>query len=314
MTTDADVRHQERPAKNRATTSIVPLRSIAGRSLIAVVAIMTFLAALTGGGVQLIASAAADWGSEIAREVTIQIKPIEGRDLEADVAKTVEIVHQTPGVADARAYSRKETEAMLEPWLGGDLNLTDLPIPRLVVVKITPGGTPDFTSLRTRLAQTLPNAVLDDHRFWITKLAAMARGVVWGGIGVLGLMMAATALSVVFATRGAMAGNREVVEVLHFIGAHDSFIAGEFQKHFMFLGLKGGMIGGIAATATFSVIRLIAATVASTPRGDQFEALFGSFAMGWQGYGIIAGTVILVALAAGLTSRLTVLNVLRGQR
>ena len=45
-----------------------------------------------------------------------------------------------------------------------------------------------------------------------------------------------------------MAGNKDVVEVLHFVGAHDSFIANEFQRHFLWLGLKGGLIGGGAAS------------------------------------------------------------------
>jgi cell division transport system permease protein len=43
--------------------SIVPADSIAGRALLAVIAIMTFLAALTLGGVVLVRSAAGDWQS-----------------------------------------------------------------------------------------------------------------------------------------------------------------------------------------------------------------------------------------------------------
>src|SRR5204862_307804 len=64
------------------------------------------------------------------------------------------------------------------------------------------------------------------------------------GIGIVILVIAATALAVAFATRGAMAGNREIVEVLHFVGATDSYIARQFQKHFLSLGLRGGGIGG----------------------------------------------------------------------
>ena len=42
-----------------------------------------------------------------------------------------------------------------------------------------------------------------------------------------------------------MAANRPVIEVLHFIGARDRYIAGQFQRHFLWLGLKGGAIGGL---------------------------------------------------------------------
>ena len=61
-----------------ATSPIVPKRSIAGRALVAVVAIMTFLASLTTGAVMLVRSAAVDWQSEVAREVTIQVRPDAG--------------------------------------------------------------------------------------------------------------------------------------------------------------------------------------------------------------------------------------------
>ena len=57
----------------------------------------------------------------------------------------------------------------------------------------------------------------------------------------LGLVIAATVLSVTFATRGAMATNRSIIEVLHLIGAKHGFIAGQFQRHFLALGLKGGV-------------------------------------------------------------------------
>jgi cell division transport system permease protein len=297
----------------RPAAPIVPNRSIAGRSLMAVVAIMTFLAALTAGGVELIALAAADWGSEVAREVTIQVRPVEGRDVEADVAEAAAVARDFAGIAEVEPFSRAETERMLVPWLGEGLDFSDLPVPRLIVVKVASGGTPDFQALRKALASRVPPATLDDHRFWIGRLSAMANAIVASGLAVLALMVAATALSVVFATRGAMAGNREVVEVLHFVGAHDGFIANEFQHHFLWLGLKGGLIGGIAAAIIFSSAHLLAGDILSLSGGDQIEALFGSFSIGWQGYAAIAAAVVLIAAITGITSRITVYHVLRGQ-
>ena len=67
------------------------------------------------------------------------------------------------------------------------------------------------------------------------------------------LVIAATMLSVTFATRGAMATNKTVIEVLHFVGAKNGFIAGNFQRHFLILGLEGGAIGGGAAIALFAL-------------------------------------------------------------
>src|SRR6187455_2701898 len=88
-------------------TPIVPKRSIAGRALVAVVAIMTFLASLTTGAVMLVRSSAVEWQSDVAREVTIQIRPGPGRDLDADVARAVAIARGVPGVGEVRAYSKE---------------------------------------------------------------------------------------------------------------------------------------------------------------------------------------------------------------
>src|SRR5438105_13249801 len=70
-------------AEPRGETPIVPKSTIAGRALIAVVAIMTFLASLATGGVMLVRAAATDWQSDVAREVTIQVQSATGRDIEA---------------------------------------------------------------------------------------------------------------------------------------------------------------------------------------------------------------------------------------
>src|ERR1700733_9111405 len=73
----------------QAPTPIVPRGSIAGRSLTAVIAILTFLAALTSGAVTMVVGTASDWQSEVGREVTIQVRPVSGRDIEADTRAAV---------------------------------------------------------------------------------------------------------------------------------------------------------------------------------------------------------------------------------
>jgi cell division transport system permease protein len=310
---------QQRTNNRRAETLIRPSApivasgSIAGRSLMAVVAIMTFLVALTAGSVLLIAAAASDWSSQVAREVTIQVRPVDGHDIESEIAKAMLAARATDGVSDVQAYTREETERMLVPWLGEGLDLSDLPIPRLIVVKIAAGSLPDFAALRKTLTDSVVGASLDDHRFWIARLTAMAQAMVLAGLVILALMVVATALSVVFATRGAMAGNKDVVEVLHFVGAHDSFIANEFQRHFLWLGLKGGLIGGGAAALIFIGAHLLSGRFTATASGDQMQALFGSFNMDWRGYAAIVAAVALIAVITGVTSRMTVHRVLQGQ-
>ena len=290
----------------RGSASIVPSSSIAGRSLTAVVAIMTFLAALTTGAAMLVVSTANDWQADVGREVTIQVRPAAGRDIEADVGKAFAAARAAPGIADVRAYSKEESEKLVEPWLGAGLRLDDLPIPRMIVVKLAPGVTPNFAALRQALANQVPTASLDDHRGWMERMRTMAGTAVICGLAVLGLVIAVTMLSVTFATRGAMATNRPIVEVLHYVGATDSFVASQFQHHFLLLGLKGGAIGGGAAIVLFGCAEAARAWLSGTPSGDEAAALFGSLSIGVKGYVAIVIQIVVMAVVTALVSRYTV--------
>jgi cell division transport system permease protein len=295
----------------RTPTPIVPNGALAGRSLAAVIAIMTFLAALTTGAVTMVVSAATDWQSDVGREITIQVRPVAGRDLEADVRAAVEAARAGAGIAEVRAYTKAESEQLVEPWLGSGLALGELPIPRMIVVKLASGATPDFTGLRKVLAAQVPSASLDDHRGWIDRMRTMATTAVVAGFAILALVIAATVLSVTFATRGAMAANRPIVEVLHYVGATDRYIAGQFQRHFLLLGFKGGAIGGGAALFFFGVMGAADAWFAGTPSGDEAAALFGGSSIGLAGYLAILCQIVLMAAVTGLTSRHTVNETLK---
>jgi cell division transport system permease protein len=289
--------------------SLVPAGSIAGRALIAVIAMMTFLAALMVGAVVLVRAAAGEWQSEIAREMTIQVRPGEGRDVDAEVDKAARIAAAIPGIASVRPYSRAESARLLQPWLGTGLSFDDLPVPRLIVVQTSPQSTPDLAGLRKMLAERVPGASLDDHRAWINSLRTMARTAIGLGIGALMLVLAATMLAVTFATRGAMAANRAIIEVLHFVGATDGFIAGQFQRHFLVLGLKGGALGGGSAMMLFALAGFLGDRL-GTVGESQGSGLFGSFAISIEGYGAVIGLIVLVAALTAATSGLTVYRTL----
>jgi len=286
-------------------TPIVPKRSIAGRALVAVVAIMTFLASLTTGAVMLVRSSAVEWQSDVAREVTIQVRPVDGKNLDAEVERAVELARAASGVGEVRAYSKEESARLLEPWLGSGLSFEELPVPRMIVVRLPSGGV-DLAPLKKALAEKVAGASLDDHRAWIDRMRTMAQTTIAGGIGLLILMLVATVLSVIFATRGAMATNRPIVEVLHFISAKSGFIAGQFQRHFLMLGLEGGVIGGGLAMLLFGVAGIVSGWGVGTASGEQVATLFGSFALGWGGYLAIVAQIMLVEVVTAIASRRTV--------
>ncbi|MGO8738734.1 cell division protein FtsX [Rhodoblastus sp.] len=292
-------------------TPLVPAETVAGKALTIVIAIMTFLAALNAGFAIVLADASREWRGEVGLEMTIQLLPRPSRDIEADVARAVKIAAAFPGVAEARAFSRKESEDLLTPWLGAGLDLGQLPVPRLIVVRRDPRTPLDAAGLRAALDAALPNAVLDDHGAWMQRLGTMAQVVVGGAAAIFVLVLIAMALAVGFATRGAMAGNRDIIEALHFVGAADGFIARQFQFHFLRLGLRGGVLGGGAAIALFLLLGFLSRHWTASAGGEQAEALFGSFSLGWTGLGVIVAISLAAALIAGLMSRAIVFRALR---
>ena len=299
---------QERPqlpARARNLSPIVPRASIAGRALVAVVAIMTFLASITTGAVLLVSASAAEWQSDVASEITIQVRPQAGRELERDVAAAAEALRSQSGIVEVKPFTREESGKLLEPWLGSGLSLDELPVPRVIVARIAPGSQLDLAALRSRVVQAAPTASVDDHRAWIERMRSMSAATVLAGVGILLLVIVATIISVSFATRGAMASNRPIVEVLHFVGAGDRFIADRFFRHFLLLGLEGGLIGGGVAMLGFGFSESIAGWFSGTPVGDQFAALLGTFSLRPSGYLVLAVQALGIAAITAWASRRT---------
>jgi len=290
----------------QALNPVVPPQSVAGRALMLVVGIMCFLACLAVGALVLVEEAARDWQLDVSREVTVQVKPVDGKPIEPMLQTAMDLARATSGVRNIRLMSERDSEALLEPWLGSGFDYSKLPIPRLILMDLADPAGADLKGLDAQLRATLPNAELDDHSIWSKRLRTMAGTMVAASVVVLILVLTAMVLSVVFATRAAMAGNRDVVQVLHFVGAEDAFIAGEFQHHFLILGFKGGVGGGIAAMLAFLIANWVTEGAQGMPGSDQAHALFGGFAVGLNGYLGAAGIVLLVAGLTALTSRLTV--------
>jgi len=287
-------------------TPLVPAETVAGRALVMVIAIMTFLAAVTTGAVAIVRSAAQDWQSQVAREVTIQVRPLPGRDLAEAVRRASALAQAVPGITEVRALSRAEIGRLLEPWLGQGLDLDQLPAPQLIVLRFDGSAQPDLSALSANLMKEVPSATLDDHRLWLGRLQAISGSLVALGGTALALVLAATALSILFATRGAMSGNRDIVEVLHVVGARDSYVARVFAHRFLVFGFKGAALGAGAAIVLFLILDFTTAG-----GGSEAQALLGHVALSGTGYAEVLAVAALIAALTAATSRLAVLANLR---
>ena len=301
------------PERFQAPSSqIVPPASVAGRALTVVIAIMTFLACLTAGGVYMVHQSASAWVDDIASEITIELNPLNTTDVEKKMTLVALFLAKQPGVTRVKPMSADDSAKLLEPWLGSTAALSALPVPRLIAVEIDRSNPPDMKVIENALNQNFEGVTLDDHRRWQSEIKTITRSTALGGIVVLGLVAAATVAVIISATRSAMATNRGIIEVLHFVGANDRFISSEFERHFLGLGVRAGLVGALAAAVTFLLLPFLlhllgggAVTEAETRR------LLGTGELDIWGYLLLVVIVVVVAALCTITSRLGVFRVLK---
>ncbi|MEO1280722.1 MAG: ABC transporter permease [Pseudomonadota bacterium] len=292
---------------------VVPAGSVTGRSLTLVISIMCFLACLTSGAVYLINKSANAWLRDVVSEVTVQIEPIgaNAADIEATTTRVADFLRSKQGVAGATPLGVDASTELLEPWLGQTEALKALPVPRLIAVSVDRDNPPDFDKLRGDLTGAFPTGVrLDDHRQWQQQIKTVTRSFALGGIAILALVAAATTAIIVSATRAAMASNRDIVEVLHFVGATDGFIAREFEKHFLRLGIRAGLIGAASAMLVFLILPWVTLLGGGSMSLIELERLAGGGALDLAGYILLGIVVFVIAALCMLTSRYGVYRIL----
>jgi len=299
---------------SQTTAPIVPAGSVTGRSLTLVITIMCFLACLTAGAVYMMNQSASAWLRDIASEVTVQVEARERTDVDKTVADVSRYLSAQPGIATVRALSMADAAQLLEPWLGQTDALRSLPVPRLIALELDRATPPDLDAVRTALGVQFKGVTLDDHRRWQQQIRTITRSFALGGLAILLLVGAATTAIIVSATKSAMASNREIVEVLHFVGATDRFIAREFERHFLRLGVRAGIVGAVWAMFVFLAMPTLmeflgggAVTIAEIRR------LIGIATLDPPGYFLLGIVVLVIASLCMLTSRLGVYRILNSQ-
>lgn len=268
------------------------------------VAPMVFLSAVALAAVFILNGLIVSWDRDVAGTLTVEITAAPGEAAESAertrtrVEQALRILENTPGIARARALTQEQLVTLLAPWLGSSDLLKELPLPALLDVTLEPDSAVDLAGLSNKLAHAVPGASLDDHRIWLARLIRLSRAIEWLALAIVVLIGGVTSATVYFATSTAMAVHREVIEVLHLIGAADGYIAGQFAARALYLGFKGGTIG---LCLTLPVIIGI---------GVGTERLEGGFladlSMPLGGWVSLVMLPLAAALLAGLTARAAV--------
>ena len=287
-----------------ASRSDLPLdRDALSRFLPWLIAFMVFLAVLAMAGVLVLNTIAVRWDKGITGTLTVQIVPADDPSKDDErLQKVLKILAETPEVDRFETLGDDKLLALLEPWLGTGVGVQDLPLPRLVDVELKPDAKLDVEALSRRVEARVPGVSIDDHSLWLGRLVRLIRTVEGLASMVLVLIVLATVGTVVFTTRTGLAIHRNAIEILHFIGAQDSYVASQFAGRALTLGLKGGVAGLLLAAPTLWGIGVMARRMDSGLQPD--------ITLGPVHWAALAGLPVAVALIAMMTARLTVLKTL----
>jgi cell division transport system permease protein len=287
-----------------------------------VVGAMVYVAVLAAAGALFAQSISDRWALSLSGVVTIQIPSAE-KPLRSDanteqgqaqdgkttrLAAVMEILRVTPGIGHLAILDRDRSLALLKPWLGEDIvERIDLPV--LVDLRLMDSASLDIEALRERLGARVPGTLVDDHGLWLSRVAAVTAAVERGGWLIVLLVGGVSTISVVFAVLSGLSVNRDVVELLHLMGARDGYVAKRFQGYVLMAALPASVIAGALAVATIIAI----GTVSQDPgAGDASVLRFGELGgLGTLDWLIICALPLIFALFTLVTARLAALVALR---
>lgn len=290
---------------------VIPSKNTAATPLLIVITIMGFLSGLALGAMSLVSHAASAWNSGIIREMTLQIKPLAGHDIDQSLDQAVAWLDSVPGIVRVKILSRQQSARLLEPWIGRDIPLDVLPLPRLVEIEIDPLSPPDIELLAKTAQIVIPGARLDTHARWQSQLLGLAWVIEALAAAVLALIALATMAVVIFATRAGLTATRKIIDVLHLIGARDFYIACQFHKHFLKIAICGSLLGTALAGCLFFVLTgLTSQNLATAINTTLFVP---QLALSGQGFASLLAVPVLISLLVLITTHLTVRRTLHRQ-
>lgn len=221
------------------------------------------------------------------------------QDMTSDTAR---ILKQHPDVESAVVMKETQIRELLSPWLGSDMVMDSIPIPGLISVTFKKNTQTDLKALENELKTVAPRARIDTHESWLSDVVRFT-GALQFAAALLTLIIAITTLvAVAGAVRSKLAENKEELELLHLMGASDSYIAKQLQRHTMILSLQGGLMGILAGALMLFIISLVA--------GEMGVNLVPDFKLGLSQKTMLLLMPLPIAALAMVTTRFTVLRVL----
>lgn len=257
------------PTQNKAMISRkkeLPLQDDSSNLFLQImISIAVFLFGVTLAGVLSINSMLETWNESILGSLTVQVMPVNDVNQEqakaqtlAQQEKAVELLKSKPEVEKVTPLNNEQLQKLIQPWLGDGVEVNDLPIPQLIDVKLKIGAEVDFMGWAEELAGAAPQASLDNHKLWLNKLIKFADGLKVLALAILVLVVFITSGAIFYCTQTSLGLHKHIIEILHLMGAKDTYVAQQYAKRTGWLGFQGGIYGLFLAIPTIFVIANLA--------------------------------------------------------
>ncbi len=249
------------------------------------------------------------WSQGLDNKISVEIPAADsgGDIIEPGIVKSMtdaaaKVLNEHPGVAEAAIMEESHVRELLSPWLGTDMVMDSIPIPGLISVTFNKDAAPDLKKLEQQLKEVAPRARIDTHESWLTDVLRFTGALQFAAI-LLSLIIGCTTLvAVAGGVRSKLSENKEELELLHLMGASDSYIAKQLQRHTLILSLQGGLMGVAAGGLLLLIISLVA--------GEIGVNLIPDFSLNAMQKAMLVLMPVPIALLAMVTARFTVLRVL----
>jgi cell division transport system permease protein len=282
-------------------------RDSTARFLPWIIGFMVYLAMIAATIALVVDHATQRWQRDLSGQVTVELPVPAGEDSGQRAERIDAAVNQisrTEGVVSTRVLDEAEVATLLSPWLGDTANRLGIPLPDLIAVSVRPDVAVDLSDLAARLQDASPGAIIDDHADFNGQAMNFLKTIEVLAVSLLALVLAATAGVVAFVARAGLSIHRRIVEIVHLVGAHDSYVARQFQAQAFRYGFVGAVIGTLLAALTLAAAGLFAMR-GGDPAGNPVQ-IFEVW-MIWP-LAVIPLTAVLVAM---VTVRIAVRTALR---
>ncbi len=283
---------------------LIPLRkNDPSRFMVWIFAFVVYLTILTLTTVLILENALKRWSIDDTSSLTIQLMPAQNISDEDQVDKARKVLEEIREIKDIYVLSKLENLALIKPWIGTETIPSELQLPRLIDIQFEAGRKLSAESLALKLRKSILNAHVIDSKQWLNNVIDVSQSLKFLAVAIIILIGLTAVVTVFFTTRMGMSIHKNVIELLHLIGAKDDYLAAQFQRQAILLGFRGSILGCTFAVATLYGIWHVV---------DQLNtSVFPSNLLPYWEWPILAAVPIINIIIAGITARFTVLKELK---